>query len=186
MSSQNRQLNPVNYSIEKITQFSISKHVHNMKINFLYELTIHLLFYSCCQSDRKLDFIPTNCFESNRCPGMHWLGKEACSNEIMNSIGQKLIGKSAPQQIRDWFHVSIPIIRYILEDSWLFPIHSYSTKPKAQTLILCLVHVICTERRMPNFVLNVCFDFFSWHEKKIWKYVVQITKNDLFWVNATL
>jgi hypothetical protein len=32
---------------------------------------------------------------------MHWLGKEACSNEIMNSIGQKLIGKSAPQQIRD-------------------------------------------------------------------------------------
>jgi len=57
--------------------------------------------WSCCQSDRKLDFIPTNCFESNRCPGMHWLGKEACSNEIMNSIGQKLISKSAPQQVRD-------------------------------------------------------------------------------------
>ena len=101
-----------------------------------YELTIDLLFYSCCQSDRKLDFIPTNCFESNRCPGMHWLGNEACSNEIMNSIGQKLISKSAPQQIRDWFHVYTTIIRYILEDSWLFHIHSYSTKPKAQTLIL--------------------------------------------------
>ena len=101
-----------------------------------YELTSGLLFYSCCQSDRKLDFIPTNCFESNRCPGMHWLGKEACSNEIMNSIGQKLISKSAPQQIRDWFHASIPIIGYILEDPRLFHIHSYSIKPKAQTLIL--------------------------------------------------
>ena len=32
---------------------------------------------------------------------------------------------------------------------------------------LCLVHVIWTERRMTNSVLNVCFDFFSRHEKKI-------------------
>ena len=36
-------------------------------------------------------------------------------------------------------------------------------------ICLCLVHVIWTERRMTNLVLNVCFDFFSWHENHIWK-----------------
>jgi len=53
--------------------------------------------WSCCQSDRILDFIPTSCFESNGCPGMHWLGKEACSNEILNSIGQKLNSHSGSE-----------------------------------------------------------------------------------------
>ena len=33
--------------------------------------------------------------------------------------------------------------------------------------VLCLVHVIWTERRMTNLVLNVCFDFFSRHENQI-------------------
>ena len=35
--------------------------------------------------------------------------------------------------------------------------------------VLCLVHVIWTERRMTNLVLNVCFDFFSRHENYISK-----------------
>ena len=33
----------------------------------------------------------------------------------------------------------------------------------------CLVHVICTEGRMKNLVLNVCFDFLSQHENLISK-----------------
>ena len=31
----------------------------------------------------------------------------------------------------------------------------------------CPVHVIWTERQMRNLVLNVCFDFFSRHEKQM-------------------
>ena len=32
----------------------------------------------------------------------------------------------------------------------------------------CLVHVISIGRQVTNVVLNVCFDFFSQHENKIW------------------
>ena len=35
----------------------------------------------------------------------------------------------------------------------------------SRPFVLCLVHVILTERQMMNLVLNVCFDFFSWNEK---------------------
>ena len=33
----------------------------------------------------------------------------------------------------------------------------------------CLVHGIWTEHWMTNLVFDVCFDFFSRHEKQIWK-----------------
>ena len=62
--------------------------------------------------------------------------------------------------------------------SWHVVLKSYDLTTGIQSLFgvafksefnLCLVHVIWTERWMTNLVLNVCFGFFSWHEKQIRK-----------------
>ena len=54
--------------------------------------------FSCCQSDRLLDFVPISCFEQNGCRGLQWLGDEACAPSILNSIEDKKLGKT-PQTI---------------------------------------------------------------------------------------
>ena len=41
---------------------------------------------------------------------------------------------------------------------------------------LFLIHVIWTEHQMTNLVLNVWFDFFSWHKNKVWKYKYKLLK----------
>merc|ERR1712110_950784 len=44
--------------------------------------------WSCCQSDRP-DFVqPTFCFERNGCFGLQWLGQNACSPRLINSMVQ--------------------------------------------------------------------------------------------------
>jgi len=60
--------------------------------------------WSCCQSDRP-DFVqPTFCFERNGCFGLQWLGQNACSPRLINSIGVTLentkatIRRKAPNQ----------------------------------------------------------------------------------------
>ena len=50
--------------------------------------------FSCCQSDRLLDFVPISCFEQNGCRGLQWLGDEACAPSILNSIEDKKLGKT--------------------------------------------------------------------------------------------
>ena len=58
-----------------------------------------LFSHSCCQTDGRGPVIdlPTFCFEKNGCKGLQWLGAEACSDEVLNSVTQileeTLIGK---------------------------------------------------------------------------------------------
>jgi len=60
--------------------------------NFLDDLDVlsscERAIWSCCQSDRILDSIPTNCFEGNGCMGLQWLGKDACSAENVDAVTQ--------------------------------------------------------------------------------------------------
>ena len=58
------------------------------------------IYFSCCQSDRLLDFVPISCFEQNGCRGLQWLGDEACAPSILNSIEDKKLGKK-PQTIEE-------------------------------------------------------------------------------------
>merc|ERR1711997_555247 len=54
--------------------------------------------WSCCQSDRPTSVQPTFCFERNGCFGLQWLGQNACSTRLINSIGVTL--ESTKAQIR--------------------------------------------------------------------------------------
>ena len=54
--------------------------------------------FSCCQSDRPDFAQPTFCFERNGCFGLQWLGRNACSARLINSIGVTL--ESTKDQIR--------------------------------------------------------------------------------------
>jgi hypothetical protein len=70
----------------------------------LFFLIPNILISSCCQSDRP-DFVqPTFCFERNGCFGLQWLGQNACSPRLINSIGVTLentkatIRRKAPNQ----------------------------------------------------------------------------------------
>ena len=52
-------------------------------------------YFSCCQKDEHpLDHVPTLCFERNDCPGLHWLGKDACASHMLNAINDKLEKKN--------------------------------------------------------------------------------------------
>ena len=52
-------------------------------------------YFSCCQKDEHpLDHVPTLCFERNDCPGLHWLGKDACASHMLNAINDKKLGNS--------------------------------------------------------------------------------------------
>merc|ERR1712080_445933 len=48
--------------------------------------------WSCCQSDGrgKNQKLPTFCFEQNGCHGLWWLGQEACSELIVNTVAAVL------------------------------------------------------------------------------------------------
>jgi len=47
--------------------------------------------WSCCQHDRpQTQKIPENCFEINGCYGLHWLGQEACSQNLLNAVGRQI------------------------------------------------------------------------------------------------
>merc|ERR1712110_1377897 len=54
--------------------------------------------WSCCQSDRADFAQPTFCFERNGCFGLQWLGRNACSSRLINSIGVTL--ETTREQIR--------------------------------------------------------------------------------------
>ena len=69
-----------------------------------------MIFFSCCQSDRLLDFVPISCFEQNGCRGLQWLGDEACAPSILNSIEDKKLGKM-PQTIRETITKEPEIVR---------------------------------------------------------------------------
>merc|ERR1719322_1603218 len=46
-----------------------------------------------------VDVYTVNCFEANKCPGLHWLGGQACSPYIILDIGNMIHDKA--MQLRD-------------------------------------------------------------------------------------
>jgi len=47
--------------------------------------------WSCCQHDRpQTKALPTNCFETNGCYGLQWLGQSACSDTVMNHVAEMI------------------------------------------------------------------------------------------------
>ena len=67
---------------------------HNGTNYFKIYAIFYFQNYSCCQENVILTYVPTRCFESNRCYGLHWLGKEACSKTIRDAILQPRISIS--------------------------------------------------------------------------------------------
>ena len=51
---------------------------------------MNLLLFRCCQTDRPNLSVPHACFDANGCPGLHFLGLQACSTRMLNAVAVKL------------------------------------------------------------------------------------------------
>merc|ERR1719419_858696 len=49
-----------------------------------------LAIVRCCDS-KQTAFLPFRCFEVNRCPGLFWVGRKACSRKIFTLATNALV-----------------------------------------------------------------------------------------------
>lgn len=55
-----------------------------------------LTIVRCCDSDTNTA-LPRRCFEVNGCPGLHWVGKKACSKAFIVAAKAKVFGSTAKE-----------------------------------------------------------------------------------------
>ena len=58
-----------------------------------------IYLFSCCQSDGRggTQKLPDFCFEQNGCNGLWWLGADACSSHLVDSVANVLKSLKNPE-----------------------------------------------------------------------------------------
>ena len=58
-----------------------------------------IYLFSCCQSDGRggTQKLPDFCFEQNGCNGLWWLGADACSTQLVDSVAKVLKSLKNPE-----------------------------------------------------------------------------------------